>query len=117
MMAHVIVAKNGADRWCREMLVKFSKKKKKEYILLYKRCNFGEKNLEVNMLKCYSSHLWWKGYKWIFPTALYISVLYRFSIMNFCFYNLKKARQKARNKKIPHLIGIILNNVAANSWL
>lgn len=33
--------------------------------------------------------------------------------MNLCFYNQEEVMKKARNKKSPYLIGIILNNVTA----
>lgn len=118
-MAHVIVAINDADRWCGEMHIILSKKERAVHCCI-KNTNFGEKSLETKMLKCDSNHLWRQGesrIKWGSPTVLYISVLYGCSIMILCFYNQEKLELKARNKKIPHLIGIILNNAAASSWL
>lgn len=50
-MAHVIVAKNDADRY-QEILIMFSKKTR-IYTIVLKNVNFGEENVEAT--KCFSS--------------------------------------------------------------
>lgn len=81
-MAHVLVAKNDADR-CGEILIMFSKKTG-IYTIVLKNVNFGEENIEANILAV----LLVLGLQVIYCiNALYISMLYEFFIMDLCFYN------------------------------